>query len=157
MSPDHPGDAPTSTGPPDRQTLRLVARHLASDELIEATEFEPNPEEPRLLHAALKPSRYPSTITGARLDVRWFETNDFTFHYVETHTNGETWECRWDRHPNQHNARTHFHRPPEASAVEDLEVPSLHPLEVYSIVLTAIESRMEATWNEPTAGDSYSP
>ncbi|MFB6085666.1 MAG: hypothetical protein ABEJ84_02480 [Halodesulfurarchaeum sp.] len=130
------------------------SRSFASDELIEATEFEPNPEEPRLLHSTLKPERYPSTITEARLDIRWFETNDFTFHYVETQKDGETWECRWDRHPNQHNARTHFHKPPEASAVEDLDVPSLHPLEVYSIVLTAIEGRIEALWKTSTEEQS---
>jgi len=66
-------------------------------------------------------------------------------HYVEDHDD-ETWECRWDRHPNPHNARLHFHEPPRAESVTDLSLCSLHPLEVYPTVLAAIEQRIETLW-----------
>jgi hypothetical protein len=82
----------------------------------------------------------------ARLDVRWFTTGDFSLHYVEEHESGEHWECRWDRHPNPHNSRVHFHEPPSGTEISDLELASLHPLEVYSTVLTAIEQRIETLW-----------
>ena len=86
MSPpteDSPGG---STGPPDRQTLRLLERQLASDALIVDTTFDPEPYEPRLLCGILDTDQYPASVTAARLDIRWFTTGDFSFHYVETRT-----------------------------------------------------------------------
>lgn len=142
-----PGDSwSDSTGPPDRQTLRLLERHLGSDSLVAETAFDPDPYEPRLLHALLDAGRYPESIPAARLDIRWFTTGDFSIHYVEEHDDGEQWECRWDRHPNTHNTRLHFHQPPTAAEITDLSLMSLHPLEVYSTVLTAVEQRLETLW-----------
>ncbi|MFC7213520.1 hypothetical protein ACFQO4_05410 [Saliphagus sp. GCM10025334] len=138
--------APHSTGPPDRQTLRLLERQLTSDSLVAETTFDPDSYEPRLLHALFDAGRYPDSVTAARLDIRWFTTGDFSVHYVEEHEAGERWECRWDWHPNTHNTRLHFHEPPSATEITNLELPSLHPLEVYSTVLTAIEQRIETLW-----------
>lgn len=80
-----------------------------------------------------------------RLTIRWFTTGDFSFHYVETRTTGSGWECRWDRHPNPHNTRVHFHRPPDAATVEDLSLPE-HPIAVSSTVLGAIDRRIASAW-----------
>lgn len=135
-----------STGLPDRQTLRLLERHLAPESLVIETAFEPDPYEPRLLAVFLDADRYPGAVTTARLDIRWFRTGDFSIHYVETRAAAD-WECRWDRHPNTHNSRLHFHEPPAGTEVVDLELSSLHPLEVYSTVLTAIEHRIETLWS----------
>lgn len=140
---DQPAD---STGPPDRQTLRLLETHLADDRLVESTGFEPDPYEPRTLQASLDVDRYPSGVESARLDVRWFTTGDFSVHYVENESDGNRWECRWDRHPNDHNSRLHFHRPPDGAVVEDLSLESLHPLDVYSTILEAIERRIQTHW-----------
>lgn len=147
MSPPPGASWPDSTGPPDRQTLRLLERHLASDALITETEFEPDSCEPRLLHAHLTAGRYPDAIPVARLDIQWFTTGDFSIHYIEEHADGEYWKCRWDRHPNTHNSRLHFHQPPTAEEIIDLSLDSLHPLEVYSTVLLAIEQRLEDLWS----------
>ncbi|MCD2200746.1 MULTISPECIES: hypothetical protein [unclassified Halobacterium] len=141
-----PSDSPASTGPPDRQTLRLLERHLASDPLVETTTFDPTPHEPRLLHAHLDTARYPASTTTARLDVRWFTTGDFSFHYLEANSDTTHWECRWDRHPNTHNTRIHFHHPPDSNDITDLSLPSQHPLDVYSTVLDAIEQRLTDHW-----------
>jgi hypothetical protein len=144
MSPS-PTESPSdSTGPPDRQTLALLERQLATDSLVADTRFEPNAYEPHLLRASLDASQYPAPTESARLDLRWFASGDFSIHYVERDSSGSQWECRWDRHPNDHDARLHFHRPPDGDEVEDLSLPSLHPLEVYSTVLTAVEQRLEA-------------
>ena len=136
-----------STGPPDRQTLRLLERHLASDSLVTETAFNPDSYEPRLLQALLDTGRYPNSVTAARLDIRWFTTGDFSVHYVEEYDEGNEWECRWDRHPNTHNTRLHFHEPPSATEITHLELPSLHPLEIYSTVLAAVEQRLETLWS----------
>lgn len=137
---------PESTGPPDRRTLRLLERQLASDQLVADVQFEPDPYEPRLLRASLDSGRYPHSVTAARIDIRWFATDDFSIHYVEDRSNGQ-WECRWDRHPNTHNTRVHVHEPPTGATVSDLELSSLHPLEVYSTVFDAIGQRIEKLWS----------
>ncbi|WP_435066272.1 hypothetical protein [Halobaculum sp. EA56] len=135
-----------STGPPDRQTLRLLDRTFASDPLTVETAFDPDPYEPRLLRVFHDGDRYPARVTAAKLDVRWFTTGDFSFHYVEDIDDGDRWECHWDRHPNDHTDRLHVHEPPDAGDGTGLSLPSLHPLDVSSTVLTAIAVRIETLW-----------
>lgn len=138
-----PEDGP---GPPDRQTLRLLERVLGEDPIVDTTAFEPDGYEPRLLSVRLDADRYPQSVTSARLDVRWFVGGDFSLHYVET-TVEDRWECRWDRHPNPHSARVHFHRPPDGEETDDLDLPSLHPLDVTRVVLAAVDRRFEGQWS----------
>ncbi|MFN3270108.1 MAG: response regulator transcription factor, partial [Candidatus Kapaibacteriota bacterium] len=67
---------------------------------------------------------FPSGVTRAYLRIRWFETDDFSIHYSEQYQTGNSWECRWDRHPNDHNTREHFHPPPDAPTPgEDQDYP----------------------------------
>ncbi|WP_435099502.1 hypothetical protein [Halorubrum sp. N11] len=146
MDPSAGGSASGSTGPPDRQTLRLLERRLSSDPLVAEVQFDPDPYEPRLLRASLAAERYPESVTAARIDIRWFETDDFSVHYIEVRDTGH-WECRWDRHPNTHNTRLHFHEPPTGATISDLQLSSLHPLEIYSTVFEAIEQRIESLWS----------
>ena len=143
-----PDDDVGSTGPPDRHTLRLLERRLADDPLVAETVLDPDPYEPRVLRASLDLDRYPEEYTAARVDVRWFATGDFSFHYVEDAIDSDRWECRWDRHPNAHDPRLHFHRPPDGEIVIDLELDSIHPLDVYATVLTAVERRIEDLWSD---------
>ena len=146
--PGNPSDeSPDSTGPPDRQTLRLLETYLSNDALVSETRFEPNTHEPRLLRAQLKTHSYPRSVERVRLDIRWFTSGDFSVHYVET-SQEDIWECRWDRHPNDHNARLHFHRPPDGTEIEDLSLSSTHPLDIYSIGLSAVERRIETHWQQ---------
>lgn len=146
MDPPADDSTPESTGPPDRQTLRLLERQLSADPLVAEIQFEPDPYEPRLLRASLDADRYPESVTTSQIDARWFTTDDFSLHYLEVRDTGQ-WECRWDRHPNTHNTRVHFHEPPTGASVSDLELPSLHPLEVYSTVFDAIDRRIEKLWS----------
>jgi hypothetical protein len=145
MSPPTEDSGSNSTGPPDRQTLRLLERQLGSDSLVAEAVFEPDPYEPRLLRAILDSGQYPESVTTARIDIRWFTTDDFSIHYLESQ-DGDHWECRWDRHPNTHNTRLHFHEPPTGNEVSDLELSSRHPLDVYSTVFDAVEQRIESLW-----------
>lgn len=145
-----PTDNP-STGPPDRQVLRLLERRFADESLVTETEFDPDGDEPRILRAHLDTDRYPPSVEAVRLDCRWFTTGDFSIHYAETAAGGDRWECRWDRHPNAHNARCHFHQPPDGADVIDLELPSLHPLDASSTVVAAVTDRLERRWNADDA------
>lgn len=146
MSPSSTGSPSDSTGPPDRQTLRLLERQLSDEPLITDTAFEPDAYEPRLLCARFGDECYSSSIDAARLDIRWFTSGDFSIHYIETTSADDHWECRWDRHPNDHNTRTHFHEPPDGDSVTDLSLSSRHPLDVYATVQAAIEQRLEILW-----------
>ncbi len=142
------GDDPwETTGPPDRQTLRQIERQLTTDPLITETAYHPDSYTPSMLQCVFAIDRYPETVTEARVDVRWFTTGDFSFHYMEQHDDGDRWECRWDRHPNAHNQRLHFHQPPTAVECTDLSLASTHPLDVYSTVLSALEQRIKTLWN----------
>ncbi|MFW5950389.1 MAG: hypothetical protein ACOCR6_03530 [archaeon] len=78
------------------------------------------------LRVELSPDYYPNE-ASARLEIRWYRNDDFTIHYVEQRDEG-TWHCRWDRHPNGHNARDHFHPPPAASRgqAQDADWPADH-------------------------------
>lgn len=61
---------PESTGPPDRQTLRLLERQLAADSFVVETAFDPDSYEPRLLRTTLDTERYPDRIMTVRLAIR---------------------------------------------------------------------------------------
>ena len=146
MSPSPEDSAAGSTGPPDRQTLRLLERQLTTDSLVADTRFDPDVYEPRLLTATLDTEQYPDAVATARVDIRWFTTGDFSIHYIETRGDNTDWECRWDQHPNTHNTRLHFHEPPAGTDISDLDLPSDHPLDVYSTMFEAIEQRIESLW-----------
>ena len=88
---------------------------------------------------------YPGSVTRATLTVRWYTNDDFMIHYREEGTeNG--WECRWDRHPNSHNDRDHFHPPPDAETpARDASWPGDYR-EMLSRVLDEIEERIAELW-----------
>ncbi|WP_247730233.1 hypothetical protein [Halovivax limisalsi] len=148
-------DEPTwSTGPPDSATIELLETQFDGDRLVSATSYRPDRFEPRLLVVEFDPSLYPPSIEACRLDVRWFSSGDFSIRYLERHEPG-TWECRWDRHPNGHNSRLHFHEPPDGTPGVDLNLEPLHPLDVYATVTTAIERRIESCWDGTSEHDGH--
>ena len=71
---------------------------------------------------------------------------DFSVHYSENRHSDSSWDCRWDRHPNAHNARLQFHHPPTGIDISDLDTASFHPLDTYSTVFEAIEQRIGSLW-----------
>lgn len=48
----------------------------------------------------------------SRLDVTWYTSGAYKFHYVDEH--GQNW--RFDSHPNDHSDEKHFHEPPNANS-----------------------------------------
>ncbi|WP_394352072.1 hypothetical protein [Haloplanus rallus] len=103
-------------------------------------------EDGRLyLRVVFSEAYYPHD-TSARFEIRWYRNDDFTVHYQEEHRD-RVWTCRWDRHPNTHNSRDHFHPPPDASRsnAEDAHWPPDHR-DVCRIVLDRIEECIETLW-----------
>ncbi|WP_425504764.1 hypothetical protein [Salinigranum marinum] len=99
------------------------------------------------LRVELSSEYYPSEVS-ARFEIRWYRNDDFNFHYQEERLDS-TWKYRWDRHPNAHNSRDHFHPPPAASRTdaENAQWPTDHR-EMSRLVLDIIEERIETLWEQ---------
>jgi hypothetical protein len=80
------------------------------------------------------------------LHVRWYENDDFSFHYVEDREESDRWECRWDRHPSTHNAREHFHPPPDAATPGTDESYPNDWRDVVVAVLQELDAHVKAFW-----------
>lgn len=99
------------------------------------------------LHVVFASPYYPAAVDEAQLAIRWYTNDDFKLHYREQHADHD-WECRWDRHPNPHNTRDHFHPPPTAPTPgKDASWPDDHR-DVVALVLDEIEDRITAIWSE---------
>jgi hypothetical protein len=140
MTPTDDGGGPA---PIDRPVLEWLRSRLAGTRTFESAEIVTDGKVH--LHAALSDDYYPGR-TNASLDIRWYRNDDFSIHYRETRSDG-TWQCRWDRHPNAHNARDHFHPPRDASQTEaeDAHWPADHR-DVIGPVLDRIEERIDSLW-----------
>ena len=144
--PDGAGDS-DRRGPIDAEILDRIAAHLVRSDRFDEIQTQPA-YAPNAVLADYNLGYFPSGITRAYLRIRWFETDDFSIHYSEQYQTGESWECRWDCHPNDHNTREHFHSPPDASTPgEDAEYPD-DWRDVLATVLTDLDDRIEAFWDE---------
>ncbi len=138
---------PPSRGPIDTEILDRIAAHLARSNRFDNIETQP-PYAPNAVIANYDLGYFPSGITRAYLRIRWFETDDFSIHYSEQYQTGNSWECRWDRHPNDHNTRDHFHPPSDASTPGEDAAYSKDWRDVLATVLTNLDDRIEAFWDE---------
>ena len=138
---------PPDTGPIDVEVLDRMAAHLARTSRFEAVESRPS-YAPNAVVADYDLGYFPGGVRRASLRIRWFETDDFSVHYAERYRSGESWECRWDRHPNDHNSRDHFHPPPDASTPGADDSHSEHWRDVLATVLARLDERIEAFWGQ---------
>jgi len=138
-----PVDDGASPAPIDRAVLASLRSRLVGARPFESAAVLDDGNTH--LRADLSSEYYPDDV-AARLEIRWYRNDDFAVHYRESHPT-RTWECRWDRHPNTHNARAHFHPPPTANRADaaDAAWPSDHR-EVGRLVLDRIEDRIDALW-----------
>jgi hypothetical protein len=132
-------------GPIDTAILDRIAAHLARSDRFETIETRPT-YAPNAVVADYDLGYFPSGIRRAYLRIRWFETDDFSIHYSEQYQSEDSWECRWDRHPNDHNTREHVHQPPDASTPGiDYEYPDDWQ-NVLTTVLSRLDDRIKAFW-----------
>jgi hypothetical protein len=135
-----------SPAPIDRPILEFLQTRLqATDQVARATITDSSGHlELQVIFTA---TYYPAIVNNAQLAVRWYTNDDFKIHYREVHSN-HAWECRWDRHPNPHNTRDHFHPPPSAATPGGDRSWPVDYRDVLALVLTEIEERITALWNE---------
>jgi hypothetical protein len=127
----------------DVPTLQTLAQRAVSHPLVDDWTFDPTSVSPRFLSLHLGASAYPADVTEARIDVRWFVTGDYSFHYLEQREcESDPYQCRWDRHPKTTAPRMHFHPPPNAGSAEPSSLEP-HHLDVLFTVLDWVSERVE--------------
>lgn len=145
-----PDDSPG--GPLDVPTLTVLGRRAASHGLVETWSLQPDDISPRHLEIRLDPKRYPPGVDATRLDVGWYEGDEYTVHCVESRGEGR-WQCRWDRHHKPDAPRTHFHPPPDAgSEIEPSPLDETHYLGVLFAVLDWVADRVATLHDESDPG-----
>ena len=146
MLDDDDAETAADSGRLDRPTMETIGRRAATDPLVESWRFEPDRIAPRSLVLTLDATAYPSAVDAARIDVHWFVTGDYYFHYVEEQ-NSSRFQCRWDRHPKTDAPRSHFHPPPDAGGAEPSPLGD-HHLDVLFSVLDWVAERVERCHDE---------
>ena len=135
----------SDSAPVDFEILRTMYSRLRKTERFESAELEPK-YAPNSLVLRYDLRYFPSFVEEAFLEIRWYTNDDFNIHYEERYTDGEKWKCRWDRHPNQHNSREHFHPPPDASTPgEDASFPE-DWRDMVSFVLEELDGHIRGFW-----------
>jgi hypothetical protein len=130
-------------GPLDVATLTVLGQRARTHPLVETWTLQPDSVSPRWLELPLDAGQYPTAVESARLDIRWFEGGEYTFHYLETRAD-DRYQCRWDRHPKPDAPTAHFHPPPDAAPnPEASDIEATHHLGVLFAVLDWVERRVE--------------
>lgn len=127
----------------DSEVLEQIGRHLDRSHRFTEVVFQPD-YAPSSVVADYDLGYFPAAIDRAFLQIRWYETDDFSVHYSEQYDDGDQWACRWDRHPNAHNLRSHFHPPPDAETPGDDAEFTGDWRDVLSHILKGLDDRIEA-------------
>ena len=135
-------------GPPsiDRFVLEAVRDRLRTAAQFRSVAIVDH-EPPTRLEATFDPDRDPPGLERRFLDVRWYTSDDFRIHYQEEWRDWN-WRARWDRHPSTHNARDHFHPPPDARTPGDDRSWPDDFRDVFALVLSFLADRDLAVWDD---------
>ena len=140
-----------SGAPIDFDRLEIVRERLTTDNRFR---IKADPTfAPERLQCEYDPQLYPRSVRAARLDVVWYENDDFSLHYHEDHETSE-YDHRWDRHPSDHNERDHIHPGPNAPTPGE---NASHPADwrdVLSMALSEIDDRQRAFWEDTGSSSS---
>lgn len=140
------GDGMSEPSAVDHDVLRDIRTYLRRSNRFETIIAKPE-ELSESLVCQFDSGFYPAAVDEVYLEIVWYENADFNFHYREQYTDGDGWECRWDRRPNLHNSRSHFHPGPDASrdrATDESFATDWR--DVLTGVLTQTDERMESFW-----------
>lgn len=134
--------------PINTAVLDLFRERARTHPLVERTEAKEDFETPSTLVLRFETDRYPESVSDARLEIQWFENDEYSFHYHESHEYGRVWQCRWDSHPNPHATDSHFHRPPDAGTSDVVSDPGgiSRPEEMFTRTLANVRQRIDELW-----------
>ena len=135
-----------SPAPIDRPLLEFLQTRLRATRQVSRAALTDTCGHLELL-GVFAPSYYPASVDETTLTVRWDTNDDFTIHDHEVHSEHPC-ECRWDRHPNPHDTRDHFHPPPTAPPPGDDASWPIDHRAVLRVVLEEVEDRITELWDE---------
>ena len=117
-------------GAPDAAEMQLIRDLFLQEEpLVEDAVFD-SVLAPRELHIQFADGI--GEATWCRLDVTWYTSDAYRFHYVDE----ADINWRFDRHPNDHSPEKHFHEPP--AAVSEMALQSCIMVEEPRLVARAV-------------------
>ena len=129
----------------DFDVLDDMQTYLARSDRFEDVEWRPE-YAPDSLVCIYDSGLYPASVEDAFLQITWFRNDDFNVHYQENWADSNEKKCRWDRHPNDHNTRDHYHPLPNAATPGQDDSYSRNWKDVVSRVLLEVDARIEAFW-----------
>lgn len=132
--------------PVDFDRLESITERFSNDSRFGEIDWQPG-YAPEKVVCKFDPGYYPETVEDARLEIIWFENNDFSIHYHESHRLG-AFDHRWDRHPSDHNAGDHIHPGPDSPTPGRDATHSEDWRDVLSTVLSEVESRQRSFWEK---------
>lgn len=138
-------DGQPDAGPIDYDVLERIGRWLRASQRFSEVQYRPE-HAPESVVAEYDLGYFPAAVERAYLRIRWFETDDFSIHYSEQYADRGQWECRWDRHPNPHNARSHVHPPPDAETPGEDASFAEDWRDVLSSVVEELDQRIQSFW-----------
>ena len=127
----------------DFDVLDDMQTYLARSDRFEDVEWRPE-YAPDSLVCIYDSGLYPVSVEEAFLQITWFRNDDFNVHYQENWAESNEKKCRWDRYPNDHNTRDHYHPLPNAATPGQDD--SRNWKDVVSRVLREVDGRIEAFW-----------
>ena len=133
------------SAPVDFDVLDDMRKYLARSNRFEDVEWRPE-YAPDSLVGFYNSGLYPASVDEAFLQITWFKNDDFYVHYQERWAASGEKKCRWDRHPNDHNTRDHYHPLPDAATPGQDESFSRNWKDVMSRALQEVDGRIEAFW-----------
>ena len=138
-----------SAAPIDDSILELLAERARTHPLAKTVRTQYTSGILSLVVVELDRDQYPEWIQRARIEIRWYTNGDYNFHYIETHTSDEVWQCRWDKHVNPHTTRTHFHPPPSANSADAIpdQLSACHPNDLFTRTVANVRQRIADVWD----------
>ncbi|WP_254544602.1 hypothetical protein [Halomarina pelagica] len=129
----------------NEELMRLIGTRLGGHDFIDRVDKFPS-EKPDRIVATFVDVLYPTQVSAAWLELRLRLNDDCNIIYIED-WDGTRWECRWDRHDNDHNAREHFHPPPTVTTATatDIDLPD-DPNRAVETALRFVEDRIHDLW-----------
>ena len=140
----------STAAPIDKSVLETIYQRAETHPLTQSIQSDRTGRTLTQVAVLFDTDQYPENIQAARIEIQWYRNGDYNFHYIETHSTGDDWQCRWDRHPNPHTTRTHFHPPPTACSNDAVpDSPSdRHPSTMFARALASIRTRLEDLWSK---------
>jgi hypothetical protein len=129
----------------NEELMRIIGTRLGGHDAVGRVDKFPV-EKPDRIVATFAESLYPTPVSTGWLELRLRLNDDLNIIYIEDWA-GDRWECRWDRHDNDHNSREHFHPPPTVTTATamDVDLPA-DPNRAVETALRFVEDRIRDLW-----------